>query len=74
MNERCFALQATGRCRALDVNCPGHAACAFYKPRWKHEKDQQLAYCKIAALPVERQQSISQKYYKGLMPWEDVQV
>ena len=58
----------------VDSNCPGHAACAFYKPRWKHEKDQQLAYCKIAALPVERQQSISQKYYKGLMPWEDVQV
>lgn len=74
MNERCFALQATGRCRALDVNCPGHAACAFYKPRWKHEKDQQLAYSKIAALPIEQQQSISQKYYNGLMPWEDVQV
>lgn len=70
MNEKCFALQRNGKCRAVDGNCPGHAACAFYKPRWKFEKDQRLAYCKLAALPGERQREIADKYYGGRMPWE----
>ena len=71
MNERCFAMQRGGKCRALTVNCPGYAACGFYKPRWKYEKDQRMAYTKLRALPMDRQQEIADKYFKGAMPWRE---
>lgn len=58
-----------GGCRALDGNCPGYAACGFYKPCWKYEKDQRMAYGKLRALPMDRQQEIADKYFKGAMPW-----
>lgn len=71
MNERCFAMKC-GECRVLDSKCPGYAACSFYKPKWKYEKDQRLAYVKLAALPFDRQTYIADKYFGGKMPWEGV--
>lgn len=64
-------MQRGGRCRALDGNCPGYAACRFYKPQWKQEKERRLVHARLRALPMERQQAIADKYYKGAMPWRE---
>lgn len=60
-----------GSCRALDGNCPGYSGCGFYKPRWKYDKDQRMAYEKLRDLPMEQQQDIADKYFKGAMPWRE---
>lgn len=60
-----------GSCRALDGNCPGYAGCGFYKPRWKYEKDRRLMQVRLRALPLDRQQKIADKYFKGAMPWRE---
>lgn len=70
MNEKCFGMNR-GSCKVLTCNCPGYAKCAFYKPRWKAEKDQRLANAKLRALPMERQQVIADAYFKGKMPWRN---
>jgi len=70
MNEKCFALK-NGKCRALEGNCPGYAACKFYKPKWKLEKEQKQANRKLSALTMERQQHIADLYFKGRMPWRE---
>ena len=73
MNEKCFALKKvptrTGTCACRDGGCPGYAACPFYKPLWRFERDLELKYAKLAALPEEIQRHIAYKYYRGLMPW-----
>lgn len=70
MNEKCFALK-NGRCRALEGNCPGYAACGFYRPRWKYELDQKKINVRLSRLPIQKQTEIADKYYKGNMPWRD---
>lgn len=72
MNEKCFALQRNGKCRAVVGNCPGYGSCVFYKPRWKFEKEQRLALMKLSALPAEKQTIIADKYYGGKMLWEAI--
>ena len=73
MNERCFALKRvttrTGDCVCCEGGCPGYAACPFYKPMWKFERELERKYAKLSALPESKQLYIAQKYYKGLMPW-----
>ena len=71
MNEKCFALQRNGECRALDRDRRGPCPCVFYKPVWKHKKEQRLAHQKLTALSVEKQMYIADKYYAGCMPWEE---
>ena len=68
MNEKCFAMNR-GTCRALTCNCPGYAACGFYKPRWKLEKEQRLVNRRLSRMPIQKQMKIAEKYYKGEMPW-----
>ncbi len=68
MNEKCFAMK-NGQCRALTGNCPGQAACKFYKPRWKLEKEQRLINRRLCGLPMEKQMQIADKYFSGEMPW-----
>ena len=70
MNERCFAMKRDGMCGALTVTgCPGYAACAFYKPIWKHKKDVALVNKKLCALPTSKQADIAERYHQGRMPW-----
>lgn len=71
MNEKCFALQRNGRCRAIDGNCPGPCICVFYKPIRRYEREMRLVYAKLSSLPVEKQMHIADKYYAGCMPWEE---
>lgn len=70
MNEKCFAMK-NGACRALVSNCPGYGVCGFYKPRWKYEKDRQLMNARLRVLPMDHQQEIADKYFKGAMPWRE---
>ena len=76
MNEKCFGLKRSRECSVLEneVCCGYYAECPFYKPKWQFERDQKKAYKRIGEKPYEEQVQISQKYYKGKMPWlgEDV--
>ncbi len=73
MNEKCFAMKKAatrkGNCACREGNCPGYAACPFYKPMWRFERDLELKYAKLTALPEITQRHIAYKYYRGLMPW-----
>ncbi len=71
MNEKCFARQKNGACAAVTCNCPGYAACAFYKPIWRWKQDQEAHARMLRRLPEERQVCISEKYYRGRMPWRE---
>lgn len=68
MNEKCFAMNK-GTCRVLTCNCPGYAACRFYKPRWKYEQDRKKTNLRLSRMPIQKQMEIADKYYKGNMPW-----
>ena len=68
MSDKCFALRARGVCGALSGNCPGFAACAFYKPKRRQEADQRHANERLRRLPPETQQRIAEKYFSGEMP------
>lgn len=73
MNERCFALkEKMGHppfCACCEGNCPGHTACAFYKPVWRFQHEREKKYARLAALPEMMQEHIANKYYRGMMPW-----
>lgn len=70
MNEKCFAMRRNSMCSALTVKgCPGYGHCAFYKPIWMYQRDQDLIDVKLCALPQARQQEIADKYHNGNMPW-----
>lgn len=70
MNERCFAMRRRNGCGALNGNCPGYAACGFYKPRWKQEREQNRINARLSRLPMEMQYAIAEKYFEGRMPWK----
>ena len=53
MNDKCFALRARSTCSALRGNCPGCAACAFYKPKRQQEAEQRRANARLRRLPLE---------------------
>ena len=74
MIEQCFALKrnnkgklscqaTTNVCNGLDVDCP------FYKTQAELMIDREEALKRIATLPEYKQQTISEKYYKGEKPW-----
>ena len=73
MNEKCFALKRTAtsaeNCLCREGNCPGYAACPFYKPVWAFERDLKRKYARLAALPEKVQRHIAYKYFRGTMPW-----
>lgn len=70
MNEKCFGMKPSGKCRILNGRCPGYGACAFYKPRWMYERDLRLAIQRISRMPLDRQRYLADKYYRGTMPWK----
>ena len=71
MNEKCFALRPGRKCGILTCeDCNGrYDRCPFYKPRWMAERDTNRSMARIAKMPPEKQLHISEKYYKGEMPW-----
>ena len=71
MNEKCFARQKNGACAAVTCNCPGYAACVFYKPMWRWKQDQEAHARMLRRLSEERQVCIAEKYYRGRMPWRE---
>lgn len=71
MNERCFAMRRGGLCGALSGQCPGYAACVFYKPTWKQEKELRMVDYRLNTLSEETQYSIAEKYFGGRMPWKE---
>ena len=76
MNEKCFGLRKGRECGILEKGiCFGnYDTCPFYKPKWKSDHDRERTLRRIASMPVEKQRSISEKYYQGRMPWakEDI--
>lgn len=74
IDEKCFALSKSRDCRALEIrSCPGYKQCAFYKPRWKHERDLSRVEARFSGLSEEKQSEIANKYYHGQMPWRKEQ-
>ncbi len=72
MNDKCFAMSARQKCTALNNRtCAGYEGCPFYKTREQAEADKEKANALLCALPKERQQQISDKYYEGKMPWRE---
>ncbi len=70
MNKMCFAMDADHECTVLEKRkCVGFTSCVFYKTCEKAQKDAERANERISALPMENQQVIADKYYKGKMPW-----
>ena len=69
MNDKCFALRASGVCGALSGDCSGYADCAFYKAKRQQEADQRRANARLRRLPQETQRIIADKYFSGEMPW-----
>ena len=72
IDERCFARASHRGCRALNTDCPGYEKCAFYKPRWRQEKEVQLVKYRLASLPLPKQLAIADKYFEGKMIWAGV--
>ncbi|MEF9879098.1 MAG: hypothetical protein RSE58_06150 [Clostridia bacterium] len=71
LNERCFAQKHKGGCTALITqHCPGAGQCAFFKPKWMHERDTQRIHYRLSHMPSDKQLAIAQKYYGGKMPWK----
>lgn len=74
LNEKCFAIDKNGGCRALEVrHCPGYSRCAFYKARWVQERDLDRIDAKLQAMSEEKQRHIADKYHHGDMPWRKEQ-
>lgn len=71
MNEKCFGLKKNRECGILSEGvCRGnYDTCPFYKPKWKADRDREMALRRIADKPLAVQQSISEKYFQGHMPW-----
>ena len=73
MSEKCFGRRKKGKCGVLTVNCPGYAACKFYKPIWRWKQDEAKHARQLQRLPKETQEYIAVKYYGGQMPWDDTE-
>lgn len=69
----CSALSERGRCARLTLNYCQGKFCTF-KQSSKEELDSiQSAYQRISSLDISIQTYISEKYYKGTMPWNEEQ-
>lgn len=67
---KCFGNHAHKVCDFLTVSkCQGKK-CVFFKSDSTVRKDRRKAYRMLAALPRAMQEHISEKYYKGKMPWQ----
>lgn len=72
MPEKCFLLRRNGGCGALLVKgCPGKWSCSFFRTRREHEDDLEAANARLRALTDALQSEISERYYKGRMPWRE---
>jgi len=69
MNRRCFAELDGGMCDATEVGICLTYDCPFYATEKQHKQSIQKVYAHLRALPEDRQEYISQKYYKGKRPW-----
>lgn len=74
MNEsKCFAELDRGKCAILTIKqCQGHEKCSMFKTEEQAEIDREKAFERIAKLPLERQERISDYYYNSKMPWHQV--
>ena len=70
MDEKCFAEVSECKCAVLTVYwCPSHGNCSFFKTKEQVEIEKQKSFKRIASLPLEKQQYISDCHYGGKMPW-----
>mgnify|MGYP001207977343 CR=1 FL=1 len=72
MLKKCFSVRWDGSCRALNVKgCPGKWRCSFFRTLWEHETDLEAANARLRTLTDALQSEISERYYKGRMPWRE---
>jgi hypothetical protein len=65
MENKCFALTANGRCRALNCNADCGDTCAFYKTSEQNENEHRCVKDRLATLDPEYQSYIAEKYHQG---------
>lgn len=68
--KKCFAEIELGKCAILTCRkCKGHEKCSVFKTEEQAEFDRKKAFERIASLPLEKQEYISNMFYGGKMPW-----
>lgn len=68
--NKCFALKNNNYCNILTVEkCTGYSNCSFFKTEEQAEESNKKANARLASLDKLQQKHISEKYYKGKMPW-----
>ena len=76
MSTYCFAwdqnIMGAWGCRATVSACNGHdQSCPFFKSTEEYVEGRKKGMERIASLPYESQQHISEKYYNEEMPWHE---
>lgn len=61
----CGGLTESGKCRWLNISACAGIDCAYYGKAGSQE----LAKKRLRSLDEEKQERISQKYYRGARPW-----
>lgn len=59
-------------CRATITTCNRNIPCTFFKTMNEHQESCDAAFKRIAKIPQEQQDAISEKYYGGTKPWMEV--
>ena len=66
MNNQCNALDIIGKCDGLKEKCP------FYQTPGQVSISRVNALRHLASLPEDEQRYISEKYYGGKKPWQEL--